>query len=516
MKNPLLTNLLCAFALSAFARLRTTRLRSGRATPSDERQPNRIIHPQRRLRPLRQFVQRSVLSWVQPWIEPRVKPCSLFDLVRSSCVSTNLRLGENFTSNPRAFLGGTVHIGALCVVCATLAACSPVGSTIESPTSVGLITAGEDIKRGVESSAGIAASADPSEPHHSAIAGAESPETPLVSLVASLPAQPGFGIFAPEPIIGMYPVENQHVGGPWGVLVITRSGTVSLLGSDLSRGVTVFRLPEAPDLGALCPSGDRLAVASGSVVALYDPVTGADLGRFDRIKSRVTALDWSPDGAGLLVGAADGRVYRWRLDEATADLGSTEWTRRFERYIGHATTVSAVRYHPHGRLFFSGDWDGAVSAWRDYGADGARAKFERDPLGGEFFTRSTERMVVKGSGNRAGVEAIVIDRGARRLIAARQDGSLDLWGVRGLKMIASRPPVGGAVHAIALSEEGEIVATASRDGRVRTYRLGEGSAGGPAFQLLSEVEHPGARHLTFLRDGTLLAAEGSGKVVAVR
>jgi len=411
---------------------------------------------------------------------------------------------------------GFRSVSALFFVCAVLAACSPVGSTVGAPTSVGRSTNDGDITRGGESSAGIPGTVDASDLYHSDTAGAESPENPLVPLVGQLSAQNGYANLTPEPVAGIYPVENQALTGSWGLLVVARSGAVSLLGADLRRGRTLFRLPHSPEFGAISPRGDRLALSFGDSIGLVDPLTGAMIDRFDRIKSRITALDWSPDGEALLVGAADGRIYRWRLDGAADELGSAEWNRRFERYIGHATTVSAVRYHPLGSLFFSGDWDGKVSAWRDYTADGASAEFERDALKAGFFTRATERMAAQGGVSREGIEALAIDREARHLIAAHQDGALELWGVRGLKMLGSRPPGGGAVYAMALSEDGKTVATASRDGRVRTYRVGVDSPGAPAFQPLGEAEHPGTRHLVFLRNGTLLAAEGSGRVVAVQ
>lgn len=454
----------------------------------------------------------------------------MMSVVRPPRILTPERTPEYWTDNavtlprralcPRAsnlsvpFLSA-LYVSALFFVCAALTACSNVGSTTGVSTSVDLITQGGDSKRGRESSAGIAGSADASDSHNSDTMGAKSPENPLFSLLANLSAVDGLTNVSTEPLVGIYPVENQSVNGVLGIVMVAKSGAVSLLSADLRRGKTLFNLSGRPTRGALSPAGDRLAISFGEEVELVSPTTGTVLDRFARIKSRITALDWSPDGAALLLGAADGRVYRWRLDGAAAELGSTEWNRRFERYIGHGATVGAVRYHPHGKVFFSGDWDGALSAWRDYQADAGSAPFEQDVLRGEFFTRQPARQTASGGTTSEGIDAILVDRHARRLVTARQDGTLEVWGIRGLKFIGSRPPAGGAVYAMALSEDGGTLAIGSRDGRVRRFRLGDGSVGTPPFEPIGENVAVGAQHLAFLRNGTLLAADRTGKVVAL-
>jgi WD40 repeat protein len=321
----------------------------------------------------------------------------------------------------------------------------------------------------------------------------------------------GFG----EPIVGVYPLSLQLVKPTWGAVIVGERGSVGVATDVRPEGRTIFRLSASPECGSLSLDGSRLAVSFGTTVDIYHLLTGERVERFDRSRGRITALDWAPDGESLLIGAADGKVYRWRFDRGVAELPPTEWSRRFERYVGHSTTIGAVRYHPLGRVFFSGDWDGGLSAWRDYEADGEVGLFERDPLGGEFYTRRTERISVQRPGGGEGIDALGVDRVGQRLVAGRQDGSFDVWGLRGMKHLVTQPLAGGAIYDLQVSPAGDTVATASRDGRVRVFRL-TAPPTGPEIKQIAEREHPGARRLAFTSNGTLLLGDKSGKVVVVR
>jgi WD40 repeat protein len=277
---------------------------------------------------------------------------------------------------------------------------------------------------------------------------------------------------------------------------------------------TLFTVDVEPSVAALSRDGSKLALGAGVGVEVYDPLSGRSLGRWKGGRARATALDWSPDGEALLIGAADGRIYRWRLGLEPADLSSAEWNRRYERYIGHATAVSAVRYHPFGRIFFTGDWDGEVSAWLDHSADPYGGQFDKDVLGGRFFTAKTPRVVGARAGGRDEVTAIAVSNDGERLVVAGADGTLEVWNVRGFKSVASLKQGGGSIFALALDERGAEFAVASRDGQVRRYAIEEQQA--VALRLKETVALPGARALAYLRNGDLIGGDKRGRVVALR
>jgi WD40 repeat protein len=214
------------------------------------------------------------------------------------------------------------------------------------------------------------------------------------------------------------------------------------------------------------------------------------------------------------MGGADGRVYRWRFDRAVEELPPSQWSRRFERYIGHATSVGAVRYHPLGRIFFSGDWDGSLSAWRDYEAAGESGLYEKDPVGGGFYTRKPDRIVVQRPGGGEGIELLAVDRAGKRIFVGRQDGSFDVWAARGMKHLGTQPAAGGALNDLQVAPDGESLATSSRDGRVRLYRLKVDKAE-LSIVPVGERLFAGGGKLAFIPDGTLLVGDKSGKVSVV-
>jgi len=286
---------------------------------------------------------------------------------------------------------------------------------------------------------------------------------------------------------------------------------VELLRTGVKRGL--FTVDSPPRVAALSQDGTKLALALGSGVQVIDSLSGRPLGRWQGARAQSTALDWSPDGEALLIGAADGRVYRWRLGLDPADLSSMEWNRRFERYIGHATAVSAVRYHPLGRIFFTGDWDGEVSAWLDHGSDPHGGRFDDDVLGGRFFTAKTPRVVGARAGARDEVTALAVSSDGERLVTAGSDGTLEVWSVRGFKSVATTKQVGGEIVALALNPSGVELAVASRDGQVRRYAI-EGQRE-IALKLKETVALPEVRALAYLRNGDLLGGDKRGRVVVV-
>jgi len=90
----------------------------------------------------------------------------------------------------------------------------------------------------------------------------------------------------------------------------------------------------------MAPDGTKVAaVGNDGVLAVYDLADGTVSVETEPAAGReLHALDWSPDGSLLAVGAADDTVYL--LDAATGDP--------YDRLVGHADTVSAVAWSPDG------------------------------------------------------------------------------------------------------------------------------------------------------------------------
>src|SRR5262245_51013352 len=92
------------------------------------------------------------------------------------------------------------------------------------------------------------------------------------------------------------------------------------------------------------------------------PAASLVAGATARIEDFPAAMAWSPDGATLVVGGGEGRL--WLLDAATGSaqpLGE------------HAPGVLELAWQPKGNLLASAGQDGSVQLWQIGTSTAARA-----------------------------------------------------------------------------------------------------------------------------------------------
>src|SRR5690606_29308945 len=107
-----------------------------------------------------------------------------------------------------------------------------------------------------------------------------------------------------------------------------------------------------------------------------------------------------------------------------------------ERYLGHATVVSSIAYHPFGRVFFSGDWRGRLNAWLTYDSDPHEGRYDENIFGGLLFSEQARRAKAKRSGDKS-IERLLVSSDGEFLFVATETGSLELWRVRGFRQLAT-------------------------------------------------------------------------------
>lgn len=246
-------------------------------------------------------------------------------------------------------------------------------------------------------------------------------------------------------------------------------GTIRISELNSGRSGEMLRVAPAEQM-AVTADLRYVAIAGGAGVIIYALSSGEEVAALRYLQARVVALDFFSEGESVLLGGADGRVYRWRflLDPATAPIGRRN--QGVERYIGHASVVSAVESHPAGRIFFSGDWSGVMSAWLAYDADPHQGKFDRDIFGGRFFGGETARTVGRAASGEQ-VDHLVVSPDGQTLIVALSPGVVEVRDVRGLRLLATVPAHAGLVYSVAFAEDGRSFATVGRDGFVRTWRI---------------------------------------------
>lgn len=277
----------------------------------------------------------------------------------------------------------------------------------------------------------------------------------------------------------------------------------------------LITMPEQLDLVAFDMKRLLLAAASGRKVNLYS-LLGQESMMLSRLESHVTSLDFSPTEHALLMGGADGRVYRWNYCLARTGLLGKEPERVIDRYIGHGSVVSAVRYHPFGRFFFSGDWRGSFRAWLNYGVDAADWQKDSFFSGQRFFTdRSTSLKI--GRSDQERVAKIATSSDGRYIAVALYSGKVELWQVRGMRNVLEFQAHRGLILALAISPSGAGIVSAGRDGRLKVWRVNtsSGTISGTLRYSVTEtdnVEWPQVENVTFLDEDYLVGGDVAGNV----
>jgi serine/threonine protein kinase/WD40 repeat protein len=110
---------------------------------------------------------------------------------------------------------------------------------------------------------------------------------------------------------------------------------------------------------AFHPREDRLAVAVGRAVRLFDTQTGAEAPALPH-PAPVNSLSWHPDGHRLVTGCGDRKIHVWDTRAAAEVMLPLS---------GHTADGVAASYNRTGELLVSLDWTGKARLW---GAAGGR------------------------------------------------------------------------------------------------------------------------------------------------
>jgi hypothetical protein len=193
------------------------------------------------------------------------------------------------------------------------------------------------------------------------------------------------------------------------------------------------------DALAVRPDGLEVAVTTKGRLLLYSLATGELAAELPGSPLRFRALGWSPDSSSLLVSAFyDGAVHVLRIDDGQ-ELSRLE--------VGRA--LSAFVLSPGGRL--------------------AALASELGPI--TVFDVASRRMVARLP---AEVPAQALAFAGGDVVAARQDGALDVWHVRSGRRAASARP-GPPLVTLAARADGAMIASGALDGAVRLHAVPGGA-----------------------------------------
>lgn len=251
----------------------------------------------------------------------------------------------------------------------------------------------------------------------------------------------------------------------------------SLLASYVHNGAVVA--------AAFSPNGARIVTGSADGTArLWSAISGECLLPPLRHKACVRAVAFSPDGKYLASGS----------DDYTACIWNAETGGRSGDSLHHESRIRTVTFGPAGDKLLTTSADGSAHVWLVATKQAACPPLQHHAsIWAAGFSPDGEIVVTGGddhlahlwrssSGERIGsplphennVTAIGFHPGGRVLVTACEDGTARVWSADSGMPVSEKLVHGGPVLAVAFSPDGNLVLTGSADKTARLWRPDSG------------------------------------------
>jgi class 3 adenylate cyclase/GTPase SAR1 family protein len=247
------------------------------------------------------------------------------------------------------------------------------------------------------------------------------------------------------------------------------------------KGVSLVRTIHGYTRGGLAwsPDGLRLAASTGETVQVLDVETGTQLSVLKN-KGAIGKISFDPTGRMIVAAGPDPMVTVWDTESGTL-LDTLE---------GHSKHVRDVSWSPDGKLFASASTDATIRIWDatsrklsqvittnspkhvmlavDWASDSRRvasASYDAwifDALTGNLIHRLQ-------SGDGLYDAAWSPDPKSAWVAAASSEKTIQIWDSRTGRKVASLEGHTRSVRSVAVSNNGQVLASASDDGNIRLW-----------------------------------------------
>jgi sugar lactone lactonase YvrE len=272
---------------------------------------------------------------------------------------------------------------------------------------------------------------------------------------------------------------------------------------------------------AFSPDGARILTGSADGTArLWDAATGKELARLEGHTSVVSSVAFSPDGARILTSSNDKTARLW--DAATG--------KELARLKGHISGFSSVAFSPDGARILTGSLDSTARLWNAatgkelarleghtrgvwsvaFSLDGARILTGSGGLldshddTARLWDAATGKELARFEGHDSFVYSVAFSPDGARILTGSNDNTVRLWDAAMGKELTRLEGHEGAVSSVAFSPDGTRILTGSED---NTARLWDAATGKELARL--EGETSPVYGIAFSPDGTRLLTGSS-------